>query len=608
MLSKSNFHDELTRVEELKSSGKYEKALHVVDELEKKGEYPPEELLSLLLLKSSILLEIRQLQEAFELAQKILDQSEELKSYENIFDALHIIAWVHRRLGKLEESIDTIDKAEGIINSHFPDPNKKIKRKYADLFLLKGSISFARGNLNLIKEYLTRGLELAREVNDKKIIMQFTINFGTYHGIKGNLDYAINYYNQGLAIAEEISDTPNIIIILNNLGWIYREQGKLDDAYDKINQSYILCKEIKSPTIPIVLDSLFHLALDKENLELAQNYLNEMAELKDKEEYKIIEQNYLINKALLLKANPRTRNLYEAEKILRKAVEKEIVLYEAHIDALLNLCDILLFDLRLTNDFQIIEEIQPYISRLINIAKQNNSYPLLVEIYLLQSRLALLAFDIKGARRLLSEAQNISEKYGLNRLTIKISNEHDELLKQIDLWQDLKRKDSSLGERLKLTQVEEQLSRMIKKRTVELPKLIEEDPLLLLFIAEGGTPIFSHAFSKDWNFSNELLSGFLTAFDSISKEVFSEGLDRAKFGHHTILINNIEDLSVCYLFKGQSYYAKQKIVDFIDKMQNSTILWETLTKFMNSNQILRLKDHPSLESLIEEIFISNPPN
>jgi hypothetical protein len=127
-------------------------------------------------------------------------------------------------------------------------------------------------------------------------------------------------------------------------------------------------------------------------------------------------------------------------------------------------------------------------------------------------------------------------------------------------------------------------------------------------MAEGGIPIFSHTFSKDWKFSNELLSGFLNAFDSISKEVFSEGLDRAKFGHHTILINNVEDFSVSYLFKGQSYYAKQKLVDFITKMQSSTSLWQTLIKFANSNQILGLKDHPSLESLIEKIFITNPTN
>jgi tetratricopeptide (TPR) repeat protein len=598
--------DELKRVENLKNVGKYEEALQIVEELEKKGEYARDDYLSLLILKGSILLETRHLQDAYDLAEKVLEEADKLKNYEASIDALNIIAWVHRRFGKLEASLDAIERAEGIIDSHFPELSVDIKKKQASFFLIKGSISFARGNLDLIKNYLEQGLKLAKQVNDKKLILHFTINVGTYYGIKGNLENAINYHSQGLAFAKEINDNQNIIISLNNLGWVYREQGKLDEAFEKINQSYTLCKEIQSPTIPIVLDSLFHLALDKNDLKLAQQYLDEMKELKDQEEYEIIKLNYLINKALLLKAKPRARNLTEAEKILREAVEEKVVLYEAHIDALLNLCDLLLMDLRNTNDLDIIKEIKPYISRLLSIAEKNNSYPLFAETYLLQSRLALLNYDIKEARQFLSKAQYVAEKYGLNRLTMKISNEHDELLTKMDQWQALKIKDSPINERLNLTRIEEQVTRMIQKRTVDIPKLAEEDPLLLLIMTEGGVPTFSYTFSEDWKYSNELLSGFLSAFDSISKEVFSEGLDRAKFGNHTILINPVEDFSVCYLFKGQSYYAKQKLGDFINKIQDSTPIWESLNKFVNRSQILRIEDHPSLESLIDEIFFNNP--
>jgi hypothetical protein len=80
---------------------------------------------------------------------------------------------------------------------------------------------------------------------------------------------------------------------------------------------------------------------------------------------------------------------------------------------------------------------------------------LITEIKLLQSRLALLSFDIKSARKLLSEAQHIADKYGLNRLSIKISNEHDKLLEQIDIWENLKNTDSPLSEYLKLAHLEE---------------------------------------------------------------------------------------------------------------------------------------------------------
>jgi len=594
---------ELKQAEELKNAGKFEEALQIVVNLEKEEDFIEEDLLSLHILKSSLLLALGQLKDAQNLAERVLEQSEKFKFYDKSIDALNLIAWVYWRFGKLEEALNEIVKAEEIISSQFPEPIKEIQKKHASLYLIKGGIFFARGNLELIKKCLEEGLELVKLINDKKLIMQFTLNTGTYYGIKGNIDLAIKYHSQALAVAKEINDKQNIIIALNNLGWVYRMQGKLDDAFESINQSYALCKEINSPKIHIILDSLFHIALDKGDLKLAQNYLDQMKELKDQEEYEIIKLDYLINKALILKANPRASNLSEAEKILRKAVEEDVVLYEAHIDALLNLCDLLLTDLRNTNDLEILKEMQPYFSRLLDIAEKNNSYPLITETKLLQARLALLTFNIKNARQLLSEAQHIAEKYGLNRLSMKISNEHDELLKQMDLWEKLKKSDSPIGERLTLTQIEDEMKRMIQKRTVDIPKLSDEEPLLLLVMSEGGIPAFSHTFSKDWDFSDDLLSGFLTSFDSISKEVFSEGLDRAKFGNHTILIYPVGNFLVCYLFKGQSYFAKQKLGYFTDHMERKSTIWQIFNKFLKNFQTVQLKENPVLKELIMESFL-----
>jgi tetratricopeptide (TPR) repeat protein len=593
----------LKQAEELKNAGKFEEALQVILNLEKEESFNQEDLLSLYILKSSLLLALGQLKEAQNLAETALEKSEELNFYDKSIDALNLTAWVYWRLGKLEEALDEIVKAEEIIRSQFPEPIKEIQKKHASLYLIKGGIFFARGNLELIKKCLEEGLELAKLTNDKKLIMQFTLNTGTYYGIKGNIDLAVKYHSEALTVAKELNDKQNIIIALNNLGWVYRMQGKLDEAFENINQSYVLCRETSSPKIHIILDSLFHVALDKGDLKLAQKYLDQMRELKDQEEYEIIKLDYLINKALLLKANPRASNLSQAEKILRKAVEEEVVLYEAHIDALLNLCDLLLIDLRSTKDLEILKEMQPYFSRLLDIAEKNNSYPLIAETKLLQARLALLTFNVKNARKLLSEAQDIAEKYGLIRLSMKISSEHDELLKKLDLWENLKKSDSPIGERLTLTQIEDEMKRMIQKRTVDVPKLTEEEPLLLLVMAEGGIPAFSHTFSKDWDFSDELLSGFLTSFDSISKEVFSEGLDRAKFGHHTILINPIEKFLVCYLFKGQSYFAKQKLGYFIDHMASNSSIWQVFDKFLQSFHTVQLKENPMLKELIMESFL-----
>lgn len=597
-------NEELRKAENFKDIGEFEKALEIVIKLEKKGNFTQEALYSLLILKSSLLLELRRLKEAQELAERILHESEKLNWFNKVIDALIIIAWVNRRLGKLDEALEILNKADRIIETKFKEQNEGIQKKLASLYLIKGSIFFARGELNNIKECLEEGLKLAQIVNDKKLLMHFTLNFGAYYGIKGNFERSFDYHEQGLILAKEINDKQNTIIALNNLGCVLREKGNLNDAFEYINKSYYLCKEIKSPTISIVLDSLFHVTLDKGELELAKQYLEEMNELKDQEEYQIIKLNYLINKALLLKANPRAHNLYKAEKILKRAVEEDIVLYEAHIDALLNLCDLYLIDLRNTNDLKILEEIQPYISRLLDIAEYNKSYPLITEIKLLQSRIALLSFDIKNARKLLSEAQYIADSYGLNRLSMKISNEHDQLLEQIELWEKMKNTNPPLSERLELTRLEEQMKRMIQKRLVEIPELIEEEPLLLLVVTEGGVPAFSHTFSTDWKFSDELFSGFLTSFDSISKAVFSEGLDRAKFGDYTILISPLSKFLVCYLFKGQSYYAKQKLGYFTNHIKSKDSVEQIFNNFLNTFHTIQLTEYPVLEDLISDSFLT----
>jgi tetratricopeptide (TPR) repeat protein len=597
---------ELKTAEELKKVGKCEEALLILKNLEKIKNLTEEDLLSISILKSSIFLDLGHLKDAHELAETVLQKSEALNRHDKSIDALNIIAWVFWRLSKLDEAMNVIDRAETAIKTQFITPNDEIRKKQASLYLIKGGIYFARGNLNLIKESLEQGLEIANQINDKKLIMQFTVNTGTYYGIKGNVESAIKFHQQALSIAKEINDKQNIIIALNNLGWVYRMQGKVDEAFESINESYILCKEINSSKIPIILDSLFHVALDKGDLKLAENYLKEMKTLKDQEgdEYETIRLDYLINKALLLKANPRSSNLSKAETILRNAVEEDIILYEAHIDALLNLCDLLLVDLRNTNDLEILKEIKPYISRLLEIAEKNNSFSLIAETKLLQARLALLIFNVNDARKLLSEAQRIAENYGLNRLSIKISAEHDELLKQIDLWEDLKNTNSALAERLTLTNIEEQMKRLIKKRSVEVPQLQEEQPLLLLIMAEGGIPAFSYTFSKEWAFSDDLLSGFLTAFDSISKEVFSQGLDRAKFGQHTILVSPVEKFLVCYLFKGQSYFAKQKLDFFTNRMKEVHSVQQTFNNFFKNFYTIQLSENPDLKELILESFLT----
>jgi hypothetical protein len=128
--------------------------------------------------------------------------------------------------------------------------------------------------------------------------------------------------------------------------------------------------------------------------------------------------------------------------------------------------------------------------------------------------------------------------------------------------------------------------------------------VLLLVIAEGGVLLFSFPFKADWERDNELFGSFLSAISSFSQEFLAEGLDRVKFGQYTIIMEPLATFSAYYVFKGQTYPAKQKLTHFTSLILEEHSIILTLDKFFQSNQIIELDDFPFLKTFIKGTFVS----
>jgi hypothetical protein len=343
--------------------------------------------------------------------------------------------------------------------------------------------------------------------------------------------------------------------------------------------------------------------LDKGLRNEAKQCLSLLEEISDKEESKVLYQNYQLSKALVLKASGLTRDRYEAENLLKQIAEGEIINPTIYILSLVSLCEFLLEELENSNNLEVINEINSVINRLLEIVEKQNSYTILAETNLLQGRLALMMLNLNDARQFLKTAQKIADEHGLQLLAQKISQEHDELLKELETWQDFKKRQVSMKKRIKLASINSVIDRMQEKRAIDPPELVDEEATLLLIITEGGVLLFSHPFTDEWKQDESLFSNFLSAFTSFSDEFFSEGLDRAKFGQHTVLMESVRSFSVCYLYKGQTYAAQQKLSKFIEGLENNTSIWPILERFQKSSQILEIKDSPLLEHLITNIFV-----
>ncbi|MFW9826784.1 MAG: hypothetical protein ACFFEY_04080 [Candidatus Thorarchaeota archaeon] len=154
----------------------------------------------------------------------------------------------------------------------------------------------------------------------------------------------------------------------------------------------------------------------------------------------------------------------------------------------------------------------------------------------------------------------------------------------------------------KQAKIEDSLFLFTEKPNQEIVKKVEEEPMVILIINIGGVLTFSYSFVDEWEQNNQMLGNFLSAFSSFSDEFFSQEFDRAKFGKYTVLVEAMPNFSVCYLFKGQTYFASQKLAKFTEQIQKSSIIWQTLEKYYKTNQVLEIKDCPSLKPLIIEIF------
>jgi tetratricopeptide (TPR) repeat protein len=467
-------------------------------------------------------------------------------------------------------------------------------------------IGAIKGNLDLALDLIERALVFSKELNDKLYILWALSSKGTMYSIRGEVTRCIPLYKHSLEMARELKHKGFTSGILNNLAEGYRMKGELDRALECSLQSLEILSEIGGlKYIANVHDFLIQILVEKGDLEQAQQYLNILEELNNQLEDKLVNEMYLYNKALILKESSRIINQGKAEEILKQTLEDEPIFLQGTHRSLLTLCELLLAELQMTGDLEVLEEVKSYIVQLLEIAEKSNKFWIWGETYLLQAKLALISLNLEKARKLLTQGQQIAEKYGLDLLANKISNEHDNLLQKLSMWENLKESDSPLNERIKLAGLNEQVKNMIRRRVINVNEFSDEEPVFLLIVSEGGKPIFSQSFVEDQLFEDHLFGGFLSAINSFISEMFSEGLDRVIFGEHTILVNSLSNFFVCYVFKGQSYSAQLRIKSFIDELQSDEEVWHTFEKFYKTNKEVQLKDVPSLKPLIKETFIDS---
>ena len=643
---------ELIRAKQLIDEGKFDEAHLLMKNLEEKGELSLYDLVSWHLLKCDILIQQGLFKELFEFADKTYKESLGLEKSLLSVDALMYIAYGLLLINNFEKADEILKQGEELLKTITQEPSKDYKQREAYIAFLKGHFSspfssqnsdldlalqyfeqslalqeehddktiiayslnniaaiigIHKGDLNRGFEYSEQALALAKETNKKFTIAQILLIMAALYSFKGDLNRSIELNEQSLAIFKELNNKIMIASMLNNLGEDYRLIGELDRALACLEQSLALLNELGNlREIATIHDALIHILIEKKDIERAQYYLNQLEQLNIQLKDKHFNIIILLNKALILKNSSRTRDRGKAEEILKSILKDENAFYEINISALSNLCELLFMELRLTGDLEVLDELNHYISQLSDIAEKSGSFLVLGETYLLKAKSALITFDLEDARRLLAQGQQIAEKYGLNQLAIKISNEHDKMLNQLDMWENLKESKAPLTERIELSRLNEQMKGMMSKQIVKLPKLEAEQPILLTIMSKEGNILLSNPFTADLTIDSSFFSEFLSSCNTFCDQILSESFDRVKFGKHTVLITAINSLSICYMFQGQSYGARQKLLHFSEAVKKEPDIMKLFKDAGSKNIEIKLNEIASLEELIYESFLSDP--
>jgi tetratricopeptide (TPR) repeat protein len=635
--------NDLENINQLFIQGLYFEALDSIEKFEQREDLSLENQVSCYLLNINLYNELGKFTDALKFADDACNISKTLKNQSYLLDSYISKAMALLALRDNDLVLEIIAKGEEMLKKLEIKPKSEFAKRNALLYIIKSQFSvFQNGDIDKALEYNEQSLKISEEHDNKYEIalalkfnsiyylsvgnFDFALdslqrclkiqrifrkyddwmtlnNLGALYGMRGELDLALDYTKQSLTLAEDIGNKTFIAQCLNNFSLIYQQKGDLKHATKALERNLKIWEEIgKEMNIIGGLDSLFIISLDANSLEQAQQYLIRMQQINKQVQDKRSSVACRVNKALMLKMSSNSLDREEAKKILQYIVKDQVIYWEFTERALLHLCDIYLFELQTYNNQEVLSEINVLTNKLLEFAKFQKSYRLLAETNLLLGKLSLIQMNLGEARQLFTIAERIADEHGLHLLARTISNEHDKLLEQLDKWENLKKSNAPVSERLKFVEIDDTLNQMMGKQMMEPPDLVEENPILLLIMSDAGDTYFKHNFIEDWDYST-LFSSFISAFNTFSSEIFAKTIDRVKIGKNIIFIKLVQPFLVCYVSKGQSYPAIKKLNKFSDSIKKKSEIWGKLNKAVESSQEYDINNFPSIGNLLKEIFI-----
>jgi tetratricopeptide (TPR) repeat protein len=451
------------------------------------------------------------LSEAFRYSVQSLEFRDKTESKEEICYSLDILATICFWLGYIEEGIHYAERALKIFED-YDNPLLKLEilNFYSNLLTHKGNYELAlkirHENLKLAKElelegefYRYRIVEVWQQcylgnfAEAEKIALE-SLNFLKEEELEGNFSLGHNFLSlaqialgkyeealenakEALKIADELDNNILKAMAYARIGEVYRRTGEVEKAleYRLINVEYF--EYYVNPMYKShVLVDLIEIYLEKDNKTEAEKYLELMKDCFEEEKTDYIRHKLIYSEAVIYMKNASSRERGKGEILLEKLLEEEEVEYSIKIKSLFSLCSFLLTEFQIFGEDEVLIKFNKYLNQLIKIAEERQFFHLLVEIYILQSKLASTKMEIKEAHSYLEKALNLADSEEYEELSKRVKNEQTLLNSRLKSWREMISEEKPLVERLKTVNINETMSSMKKQVEKAIVKENGSDP------------------------------------------------------------------------------------------------------------------------------------
>lgn len=355
---------------------------------------------------------------------------------------------------------------ENFLNALKISQEKNIKPSSAKMLLNIGLIYRDKGEIAKAQKNFEDSMKLFQELEHRPGIARCLHNLAGIHKIYGELEKAIDYLEECLGIYREIDDKDELAKALGDLGSTYIEIRNDAKAVELLTQS-VEIHEASGNTISMVIPlyGLIDAYITLNNMEDAELTLEKLGKIHEQlPDNKSIQHQYKLATAKILIESDRVVKRAEAQTLFTEIADDEIVNQEFTTEAMLKLGELLLQELKISASEDALNEFRNLIGKLDKVARSEGTEsveqtPTIVQVLMLQSKLALIDLDVKKSQSLLDEGYDLANKNGLKLLASIIDSERETYKNEMMKYKKMVETNASLYERLQQSQIENYLKR-----------------------------------------------------------------------------------------------------------------------------------------------------